>query len=105
MSRPCHARCQLCLKLREIGSALMDDHDLAIDNDFARDGERACDLRKALGPVQPVAGVDLLSAAVEMDLNAIAVELDLVKPQVAFRRRRPQRCKLGLNKARHLNTL
>lgn len=42
---------QLCLKLGEIRPAFMDYHDLAIDDGFARDGERACDLGKALGPV------------------------------------------------------
>ena len=39
--------------------------------------------------------------AVEMDLDAVAVELDLMKPLVALRRLGLQRCKLGLNEPRH----
>ena len=54
----------------------MDDHHLAIDDGFAWYGERAGNLGKALGPIQPVAGEHLLSSAVEMDLNVVAVVLD-----------------------------
>jgi hypothetical protein len=93
------ARSQLCLKLREVGAALVDDHHLAIDDGFARDSESACDLGEAFGPVQPIAGEDLLASAVEMHLNAIAVVLDFMEPQVAFRRFGLQGCKLGLIKA------
>ena len=41
---------------------------------------------KALGPVQPVAGEDLLRAPAEMHLNAVAVVLDLMEPKVALGR-------------------
>jgi hypothetical protein len=37
----------------------MDDDHLTVDNGFARDGERT-NLGEALGPIQPVAGEDLL---------------------------------------------
>ena len=40
-----------------------------------------------------------------MDLDAVAVELDLMKPLLALRRFGLQRGKLGLNEARHLDNL
>ena len=40
-----------------------------------------------------------------MDLDAVAVELDLVKPLLALGRPGLQRRELGLNEPRHLNTL
>ena len=40
---------------------------------------------------------DLLPAPVDVDLNAVAVKLDLMKPLVTLRGLRLQRCKLGLN--------
>jgi hypothetical protein len=40
----------------------MDDDYITIDNGFARDRERASDLGEAFGPVQPIAGEDLLPA-------------------------------------------
>ena len=95
---------QLSLQFGEIGASLMDNHHLAIDDGFARYGERAGNLGKALRPIQPVAGEYLLSSAVEMDLDAIAVVLDLMKPLVALGRPGLQRCKLGLNEPRHLDT-
>ena len=99
------ARGQLCLEFGEVGASFMDDHHLAVDDGFARYGERAGNLGEALGPVQPVAGEDLLSSAVEMDLDAVAVVLDFMKPLVALGRFGLQRGKLGLNEPRHLNTL
>ena len=96
---------QLSLQFGEIGASLMDNHHLAIDDGFARYGERAGNLGKALRPIQPVACEYLLSSAVEMDLDAIAIVLDLVKPLVALRRFGLQRGKLGLNEPRHLDTL
>jgi hypothetical protein len=83
----------------------MDDHDLSVDDGFARDVERASNLGKAFGPVQSSSGVDLLSSAVEMHLNAIAVELDLVKPKIALGRFGLQGGELGFNEPRHLSTL
>jgi hypothetical protein len=79
----------------------MDDHHLAVDDGFAWNGERAGNLGKALGPIQTVAGEDLLPAAVKMNLNAIAVVLDFVKPLVALGRPGLQRRELGLNEPRH----
>ena len=75
----------------------MDNHHLAIDDGFARYGERAGNLGKALRPIQPVACEYLLSSAVEMDLDAIAVVLDFMKPLVALGRPGFQRHELGLN--------
>ena len=79
----------------------MDDHHFAVDDGFARYGERSGNLGEALGPIQPVAGEHLLSSAVEMDLDAIAVVLDFMKPQLALGRPGLQRCELGLNEPRH----
>jgi hypothetical protein len=62
----------------------MDDHDLPVDDGLAWNIEGAGNGREPLGPVQTVAGVDLLPARVDVDLNAVAVELDLMKPLVAF---------------------
>ena len=56
---------------------------------------RASNHGKTLGPVQPIAREDLLSSPVKMDLKAIAVVLDLVKPLVALRSTPPQLCRPG----------
>ena len=64
----------------------MDDHHLAIDDGFPWYGERAGNFGKAFGPIQPVAGEYFLSPSVEMDLDAIAVVLDFVKPLVGLGR-------------------
>ena len=76
-------------------------HNFPIDDGFAWNGQRAGNLREALGPVQAVAGEHFLSSPVEMDLNAVAVVLDFMKPQVALRRLGLQRGKLGFNEPRH----
>jgi hypothetical protein len=83
----------------------MDHHHFAVDDRFAWNSERAGNFRKALGPVQPVAGKDLFPASVEMDLNAVTVVLDLVDPLLALRRFGLQGGELGFNEPRHLNTL
>jgi hypothetical protein len=89
MRRPCLPACgQLGLQFGEISPAFMDDDYITIDNGFARDRERASDLGEAFGPVQPIAGEDLLPACAEMHLNAVTVVLDLVKPLVAAERSR-----------------
>jgi hypothetical protein len=49
------------LKFGEIGSPLVDDHHLPVDDGLAGDIEGTGDLGKPLRPVQPVAGVDLTS--------------------------------------------
>ena len=79
----------------------MDDHHFAVDDGFARYGERSGNLGEALGPIQPVAGEHLHSSAVQMDLDAIAVVFDLMKPLLALRRFGLQRCELGFNEPRH----
>jgi hypothetical protein len=83
----------------------MDDHYLAVDDDFARNGQRASDLRESLGPIQPVASEDLLPSSVEMNLHAVAVVLDFMEPLCALGRFGPEGGELGLNEPRHLNTL
>jgi hypothetical protein len=62
----------------------MDDHYFSINDGFAWNGQRASDLDEALGPVQPVAGKDFLPSPVEMDLNAVAIVLDLMEPLLAL---------------------
>lgn len=79
------------LQFGKVGAFLMDDHHLAVDDRFAPNGERAGNLGKAFGPIQPVAGKHLLSPAVKMDLDAIAVELDFVKLLLAVGRPELQR--------------
>jgi hypothetical protein len=79
---PLSTRSQLCLKLREVSPTFMDNYYLAVDDGFALDGQRTSNLGKAFGPVQSSSGVDFLSSAVEMHLNAVAVVLDLMEPQV-----------------------
>jgi hypothetical protein len=64
----------------------MNDYYFTVDNGFACDVQRASNLGEALGPVQPVAGEDLLPTPVEMDLNTVAIVLDLMKPLIALRR-------------------
>lgn len=93
------------LKFGEVGSACVDDYYFPIDDGLPGNVESSSNGGEAFGPVQPGPGVDLLATAVDVNLNAISIELDLMKPLVTFRRRRPQRCKLGLNEARHLSTL
>ena len=87
--------------VRRSWSAFMDDHYLAVDDGFAWYGERAGNLGKALGPIQTVASEDLLSSAVEVDLDAITIVLDLMKPLLAVGSLGLQRCELGLNEPRH----
>jgi hypothetical protein len=96
---------QLCLQFGEIRPAFMDDNYLAVDNGVARDGERTGNLGKALGPVQPIAGEDLLPAPAEMHLNTVAIVLDFMEPPLAAGRIRLQGGKLGFNEPRHLSTL
>jgi hypothetical protein len=57
--------------------------------------------REPFGPVQPVSSVDLLPVAVDVDLDAVAVELDLMKPLLALGSLGLQCCELGLNEPRH----
>ena len=83
----------------------MNDHHFSVDDGLAWDGERTGNLSEPFSPVQPVAGEDLLPTPVEMDLHAVAVVLDFMKPLVALGRLGLQGGKLGFNEPRHLNTL
>ena len=72
MRRPCLPACgQLGLQFGEISPAFMDDDYITIDNGFARDRERASDLGEAFGPVQPIAGEDLLPDNLEQSGDVI----------------------------------
>ena len=79
---------QLVLQHGEIGRAVGGRHD-----DLAVDDRRAGvdvpgvvgDLPEALGPVVAAPGEDLDGLVGEMDLDAVAVELDLVNPALAGR--------------------
>ena len=77
-----------------------DDH-LTVNDGLAADIEGAGNCGEPFGPIQPVTGEDLLPAAVDMDLDAVAVELDFMKPLLALRGFGLQRCKLGLDEPRH----
>lgn len=74
----------------------MDDHHLTIDNRLAGNIQGAGDDRESLGPVQPVAGVDLLLPLGDVDLDPVAVVLDLMEPLIALGSLRPQLASWGL---------
>jgi hypothetical protein len=48
----------LCLQLREIGTALVDDDNLTVDDGLSGDSEGAGNLGETLGPVESVACKD-----------------------------------------------
>jgi hypothetical protein len=75
----------------------MDDDHFPVDDGFAFNSQRTGNLGEALGPIQPRPGEDLLPTPVEMDLNAVAVVLNLMKPLVALGRLGLQSGKLGFN--------
>jgi hypothetical protein len=58
------------------------------------------DLLEAVGPIVAAPGEHLDLGVGEMDLDAIAVELDLVDPAIAAGRLVDRGCKRGLDKAR-----
>lgn len=62
----------------------MDDDHLAVDDRLTGNVESGSDRREPFGPVQTVAGIDLLATTVGMNLNAVAVVLDFVKPLSPF---------------------
>ena len=67
----------------EVGAALMRDHHFPVDNGLAGNIEGTGNGGETLGPVQAVSSVDLLPAAVDVDLDAVPVELNLMKPLLA----------------------
>jgi hypothetical protein len=99
------------LQIGEAASSLLveDDH-FAVENG-AVDGELGggfCNVAHAMGPVETTtreeAGAALSVFFVDMDLNAIAVELELVQPVIAFRRLFNRRGQFRRKKAGHLLT-
>ena len=70
-------------------AARLDRGDLAVEDGVARrpPGQRLGDLGKALRPIEPIAGLQRRAPVCEPGEDAIAVELDLVQPVVALRRR------------------
>ena len=57
------ARGEFGLQFRKIGPSFVDDHHFAVDDRLTGNIEGAGNHGKPLGPVQPVAGVDLLLSA------------------------------------------
>ena len=79
----------------------MHDYDFTVDDCLTREVERTGYQGEALGPVEPIAGVGLLLARVDVELDPIAVILDFVKPLVSRGSLGLQGCQLGSNEARH----
>ena len=79
----------------------MGDNYFSVDDGFAGNIERAGYGGEPFGTIQPVSSVDLLPAAVDVDLDAVAVELNFMKPLLALGSLGLQCCKLGLNEPRH----
>jgi hypothetical protein len=93
------------LEFGEVGPPFVDDDHLSVeDRSFDHNIEGRGDQRKAIGPVVTVAGVDP-GTLVQVDLQPVAVILDLVQPFAASGGLGPQRCKLRGNKFRHLRRL
>ena len=94
------ARADRVLQRREVGAAVLERDDLAVDQrrrDRQR-GRRLGDPSELVGPVEARAGIDLRLAAADRDQRAIAVVLDLVQPGAAGRDAVDQRAQLGLAK-------
>src|SRR6202795_2286890 len=72
------ARGEFGLELGEIGAALMDDHHFTVEDRLSGDIQCAGDRGKPLRPVQPVAGEHPLPVLVEMNLDPVALKLDLM---------------------------
>lgn len=58
----------------------MNNHHLPVSNGLSREIEGAGNRGKTLGPVQPVASEDLLLCSVDVDLDAVAVIFNFMKP-------------------------
>ncbi len=88
------------LQALEARDACRVEHDdLAVEQGFlhAQVGRRFRDRGKAIRPVQSIAREQRGAPALDAEEQAIPVELDLVHPVIADRRRRHQRGKLGRN--------
>ena len=79
----------------------MNDNHLAIDDCLAGDVQGGSDRREPFGPVQTVAGLDLLATTVGINLNAVAVIFDFMEPLIAVRCLGFQCGELGLDEPRH----
>src|SRR5262249_56116357 len=68
------------------------DDDLAVDQRRARRklGDSGGDVRESFVPIEALAGEQADFAVVEPSLDAVTVELDLVRPAPSARRRRAQ---------------
>ena len=91
------------MQKRELGdAALVLNHQLAVDQRGAR-GQVSKRLSNAVAelfrPIEPAAGPEPNLAVLDMRLEPIAVELDLMQPPVAGRRRLGQRRQHRLDEA------
>jgi hypothetical protein len=97
------ARGEASLEFGEVGAALVDDNHLPIDDGLAGHIEGAGDGGKPPYPIMAVAGEGSLLPAVQIELDAVAVEFNLVNPPVAPGCRGLQGGELGFNEPRHLD--
>lgn len=79
----------------------MDDYDLAIDNGLAGYVEGTGKDEELIDPVVAVTGEGFAVVTVDVELNAVAVVLDLVNPVPARGGLHLEGGELGLNEARH----
>ncbi|KRR11739.1 hypothetical protein CQ12_40890 [Bradyrhizobium jicamae] len=87
-----------------IRASAFDNH-FAVDDSFARNGERPRNLGKPFSPVEPITGEDLLPSSIQVNLNAVAIVLDFMKPQVPLGALVFNVASWGLMNPRHLDTL
>ena len=64
----------------------MDHNHFAIDYGLASNVHGRGNVREAFGPIEPVAGEDILASRVGLNLNAIAVVFDFVNPLITLGR-------------------
>ena len=73
----------------------MDDNHFAIDDRLTGNVDCGSAGREPFGPVQPVAGVDVLVTTADVNLDTVVVILDFVQPLVTFRCLKFQRGKMN----------
>jgi hypothetical protein len=95
------ARGKFGLEFGEVRPPVLHDHHFPVDDGLTGNIQRAGDQRKTFGPVETVAGVDPLPSTVQVNLNAISVELDLMQPLVAFWRGCFECRELGFDESEH----